>query len=839
MLCFDCYFTTHSKLIPSTNSEDHLVREILSFRKGKRENDLLILYYGGHAVGTPQECIWRAYDRPDSPQLNWHSAQYLLLDSPAHVLIILDCCFSTLAANSYGKGDNWFLGSSAKESLATGVGWNSFTSVLIMELGLCVNRYRENSKPFTLQSIHSALVTRGRDLNNSPSIVRLTDHDCDSTDLTPLSKGLERRPLQASSTDPAAMPQAPSSNAPFRPLNQMTLPINAIGPRPNSYNFPEYRVFPMELSRGETQTIRVSGLPASTEPDDVTRWFKEQLKQDPFQSSLISCRLGPITQSQEKVAITTFSSVAVTKQALAIQDKSFRARPWEQKKWIAFDNHFQGLTCIYSSVESPDRQPTIDVVFVHGADGHAINSFANHYTGLSKEQLWPCEELPKALEAVGIFPRIMTFGWAADAWLAPNQRVHQACDHFVSALEFERSGNPDRPVVFIGHGLGGLLIKEAIIEMINFGLGDPNFENPVQCCFFFAVPHRGLNLNQKEDFASILAKMHSVLQQGDPPGESLVRALRSRNTKISNISQEFDGIRKEHSIGTISLYEERRTADLFIVPKECAILDHGPRKSYGVDADYRNVVRLPTGSSNLRLVLDLICSTLRPKRPDDPDENSPPPDSQLPKPDPEKVYPLLRGYDTVFLVDDSSSMYGNRWARTSQALAKIASIAVTYDKDGVDIRFFNNYLEDEERLHLDTSQKVMDLFHKVTPDGPTPTARILEEELSNYKYEYEKNRNRKGLNLIVLTDGEPDEDEDVEGVIVEFAKTLKKIGAPPFKVGVQFVQIGGDAAASKFLKGLDDDLQKKHGLDRDVCFFLFFVFFKRKLHKLMIGSTDG
>lgn len=817
VLRVDCNFTTHLKRIPSTDSEDLLIREVLAFRKGKRENDLLILYYGGHAVGTPKECIWRAFDRPDSPELNWHSVQHLLLDSPAHVLIILDCCFSALAANSYGKGDNWFLGSSAKESFATGVAWNSFTSVLTMEIRRWANQYRTDFNPFTLHSIHSALVIRERDLQYSPNIVRLTDHECDSTDLTPLLKNFDRPPLQASSTDPAAISQVPGPYAPSRPpLNHMTLPINSISPRPNLNNFVEHHGLPMDLTRGESQTARISGLPASTVPDDIVRWFNTRL--DKSQPSLIS-RLGPIVTFKEKVTVITFTSVAITKQALAIQDRFFQARAEEGKKWITIDNHFQGLTCIYSSVESPDNQPTIDIVFVHGADGHAINSFARHHTGLSKELLWPCEELPKALESVGVFPRIMTFGWAADAWLDPSLSVHQACEDFAQALRFERSGCPKRPMVFVGHGLGGILIKQTVIEIINFGLIDPNFENPIKSCIFFAVPHRGLN--HIEGFASILAKMHSVLQEGIPPDERLVRALRSRNTKISNISIEFDGIRNEHSIEIISLYEEQKTADDFIVPKDCAILDDKPGRVYGVASNYQDVVRFSPGSPNLRLVLDLMCSTLGTKRPNDRDENF----SQLEskkesKPVPERVYPLLSRYDTVFLVDDSDSMYGVRWTTTARVLAKIASIAVEYDKDGVDIRFFNYYLEKEERLHLNTSQKVMDLFKQLEPAGPTPTASVLDEELTDYVVEFDKDRHRKGLNLIILTDGEPDKDEDVEGVIVKFANILKEKSAPLLKVGVQFVQIGGDEAATKFLKGLDDDLQKKHGLDRDVCFNL-------------------
>ncbi|KAL2054740.1 hypothetical protein ABVK25_005044 [Lepraria finkii] len=185
-------------------------------------------------------------------------------------------------------------------------------------------------------------------------------------------------------------------------------------------------------------------------------------------------------------------------------------------------------------------------------------------------------------------------------------------------------------------------------------------------------------------------------------------------------------------------------------------------------------------------------------------------------PDKEKVYGRLKRYDTAFLVDDSDSMFGGRWETAKKVLADIAAIAVKYDRNGVDIRFFNADLDDVERLNLDSAEKVMKLFDNVEPEGPTPTADVLEIELKNYIFKYRRNRNTKSLNLIVLTDGEPDSDQQVADVIVKYAKLLEELEAPPLQVGIQFVQIGGDKAASEFLRSLDDDLQEKYKLDRDM-----------------------
>jgi len=47
---------------------------------------------------------------------------------------------------------------------------------------------------------------------------------------------------------------------------------------------------------------------------------------------------------------------------------------------------------------------------------------------------------------------------------------------------------------------------------------------------------------------------------------------------------------------------------------------------------------------------------------------------------------------------------------------------------------------------------------------------------------------------------------------VEIARRLDKVKAPPFQIGIQFVQIGTDDEAADHLKELDDDLKTKHGI---------------------------
>jgi hypothetical protein len=51
---------------------------------------------------------------------------------------------------------------------------------------------------------------------------------------------------------------------------------------------------------------------------------------------------------------------------------------------------------------------------------------------------------------------------------------------------------------------------------------------------------------------------------------------------------------------------------------------------------------------------------------------------------------MLREYDTVFLIDDSASMAGERWDQAMNVIIGVAEIAAGYDEDGIDVYFFNS-----------------------------------------------------------------------------------------------------------------------------------------------------
>ncbi|TFK28923.1 hypothetical protein FA15DRAFT_652358 [Coprinopsis marcescibilis] len=170
----------------------------------------------------------------------------------------------------------------------------------------------------------------------------------------------------------------------------------------------------------------------------------------------------------------------------------------------------------------------------------------------------------------------------------------------------------------------------------------------------------------------------------------------------------------------------------------------------------------------------------------------------------DSTFNVLSEYDTIFLVDDSSSMSCN----ATRALAEFARIAARYDEDGIDVHFLNNPTVGE---HLTNPEQVMQLFKTTRPVGKTflgarlqrlVDAKYLEELASAAREEVAWPKRR---NYLIITDGEADDEDVLENFLRRTAETLMLNKVPRSQIGFQFIQIGDDPQATAFLEKLDGD----------------------------------
>lgn len=96
----------------------------------------------------------------------------------------------------------------------------------------------------------------------------------------------------------------------------------------------------------------------------------------------------------------------------------------------------------------------------------------------------------------------------------------------------------------------------------------------------------------------------------------------------------------------------------------------------------------------------------------------------------EDRFSILRDYDTVFLVDDSPSMGGEKWELVQRILEYSTVLATRYDDNGIDVHFMNNTKASQDNIKdPDIAAKI---HHGIELRGSTPTRDRLSRHLRDY-----------------------------------------------------------------------------------------------------------
>jgi len=201
----------------------------------------------------------------------------------------------------------------------------------------------------------------------------------------------------------------------------------------------------------------------------------------------------------------------------------------------------------------------------------------------------------------------------------------------------------------------------------------------------------------------------------------------------------------------------------------------------------------------------------------------------------------LINYEVIVLMDDSGSMEGKNWKHARKVMIGVVEKAIKYDTNGIEVQFLNR----SEKTTVSTKEEVEELFTRVRPTGLTPLGERLTEVCNTCIGAYNKSgpsKTQKNFLIIAITDGIPT-GTNVYTAVRDVAKELENLNAPRAYLGIQFVQIGTDKAATAFLKKLDDDLKGSgdNQVDRDIVDTVPYTGKKltgEELVKILIGAIN-
>ncbi|KAI1859970.1 uncharacterized protein JN550_011781 [Neoarthrinium moseri] len=190
------------------------------------------------------------------------------------------------------------------------------------------------------------------------------------------------------------------------------------------------------------------------------------------------------------------------------------------EKPLILDTHFRGLT----PLRDPTSEHSFDCISLSGLSSHPFGSWQPKKS--DKTLMWIRDELPFDLPQL----RPVVYGYETPL---PRSRSFQSIDDLASQLisHLESSGWTSlsaKPLVFLAHSLGGLVLKRAIVALANRGDGDMAIR--ITGGIFFGVPNFGM---EQSSFRS--------MAKGNP-NEPLVDDLSHDSPWLQRLESQFNGI---------------------------------------------------------------------------------------------------------------------------------------------------------------------------------------------------------------------------------------------------------------------------------------------------------
>lgn len=238
-------------------------------------------------------------------------------------------------------------------------------------------------------------------------------------------------------------------------------------------------------------------------------------------------------------------------------------------------------------VTRSDLNLTLDIVAIHGLNGDKFRT----WTEPASQKLWLRDFLPDELPRA----RVMTFGYNATAAFENSKAgIREHARHLlVSLMEArEYDSASKRPLILMGHSLGGLVLKQALIIAQHESLYRPIYQS-VRGVIFFGTPHQGSSL---ANYATILARIPLILTNKPPP--QLLEALRKESGELKSLTNNFKSLLNANPFSVVSFYETRtlngwkalvveKTSALLTPPNETPTYE----EQIPADATHRDICR--------------------------------------------------------------------------------------------------------------------------------------------------------------------------------------------------------------------------------------------------------
>ncbi|OBT50296.1 hypothetical protein VE04_09072 [Pseudogymnoascus sp. 24MN13] len=250
------------------------------------------------------------------------------------------------------------------------------------------------------------------------------------------------------------------------------------------------------------------------------------------------------------------------------------------------------VTEVYAHPEA-----TVDIVLVHGLNGHPQNTWT-----AKNGVFWPSQLLPLTLRQAKA--RVLVYGYNADVYTfgsdkgASSDMIHQHAQSLLTGLSMERMSEEkeENAIIWVAHSLGGILVKRAL-ELSNdltSKSADPSRSIYVSTygIIFLGTPHLGA------DGAKWGQVLHSLVRTVMPKKiveteDQLLKTLQNNNETLQNINLHFLDIYQRVAIDLLleAMRTDLKGTKIFVVDQAAASPPLPGVRYYGIEGTHSSMCK--------------------------------------------------------------------------------------------------------------------------------------------------------------------------------------------------------------------------------------------------------
>ncbi|OAG34031.1 hypothetical protein AYO21_11824 [Fonsecaea monophora] len=242
--------------------------------------------------------------------------------------------------------------------------------------------------------------------------------------------------------------------------------------------------------------------------------------------------------------------------------------------------------------DQPDiKDGVVDIIALHGLNGDYESTWVADDTGAN----WLKDE--GFLPDQAVDTRIMSYGYNSQAQLSKSVAgIGAFAEGLLAQVASRRRSRQEkrRPIVFICHSLGGIVVKKAFIVANE----QDRFKDLLSCFYgiaFLGTPHQG---SKVADWAKIIGTIAKYASAATSTNDSLLKSLKKGSPELFEISKSF--IDRSPTLSILSFFELDKLPrmNFRVVPEDSAILRLPNEQRVPVNADHFNICKFARADEN-------------------------------------------------------------------------------------------------------------------------------------------------------------------------------------------------------------------------------------------------